>query len=84
VQFATVAAFKGLEADAILLLDAPFLGQLDRASTLYVGMTRARALLSVLRQERFESQWERLQQEFGRRLVAEDARPRSTATDGAL
>ena len=75
VQFATVAALEGLEADAILLLDAPFLGQLDRASTLYVGMTRARALLSVLRQERFESQWERLQQEFGRRLVAEDATP---------
>jgi hypothetical protein len=66
------------------MLDAPFLGQLDRASTLYVGMTRARALLSVLRHDRFDGQWERLQQEFGRRLVSGDLLPHTAAATGAV
>lgn len=69
VQFATVAAFKGLESDVVLLLDAPSLGEIDKAATLYVGMTRARVLLSVLRDKRFDSVWGDLQRAFGRRLV---------------
>jgi hypothetical protein len=69
VQFSTVAAFKGLESDAVLLLDAPQLGRVDMASTLYVGMTRARAVLSVLRDARYDEDWRTLQQDFGRRLV---------------
>lgn len=70
VQFATVAAFKGLESDVILLLDAPFLGEVARAATIYVGMTRARALLCVLRDRRFDGAWADLQRSFGRRLVS--------------
>jgi hypothetical protein len=72
VQFATVAGFKGLESDAILMLDAPFLGEIEKASTLYVGLTRARVVLSVLRHDRFATQWQRLQQDFGRRLISGD------------
>lgn len=69
IQFCTVASFKGLEADAVLLLDAPYLGRREMAGPIYVGMTRARALLTVLRHERFDDDWTRLEQEFGRRLV---------------
>jgi hypothetical protein len=69
VQLATVAAFKGLESDAVLLLDAPHLGHVDMAATIYVGMTRARAVLSVLRHSRYDDAWQRLQREFGGRLV---------------
>jgi superfamily I DNA/RNA helicase len=70
VQFATVAAFKGLESDAVLLLDAPHLGEVEKAVTLYVGMTRARAILAVLLDRRYVETWHLLQQEFGRRLAA--------------
>jgi Nuclease-related domain/AAA domain len=69
VQFSTIAAFKGLESDAVLLLDAPYLGRLDLAASVYVGMTRARAVLSVLRESRYDGAWRTLQREFGKRLV---------------
>lgn len=69
VQFSTVAAFKGLESDAVLLLDAPNLGRTDTRASLYVGMTRARAVLSILRNSRYDDSWRTLQQEFGSRLV---------------
>jgi hypothetical protein len=68
-QFSTVAAFKGLESDAVLLLDAPHLGRIDMAATVYVGMTRARAVLSVLRDSRYNDTWRSLQQDFGKRLI---------------
>jgi hypothetical protein len=70
VQFSTVAAFKGLESDVVLLLDMPFLGREDRSATTYVGMTRARAVLAVMYDQRLGSKLEELQRDFGRRLVA--------------
>lgn len=69
VQFSTVAAFKGLESDAVLLLDAPNLGRKEAAASLYVGMTRPRAVLTVLRDSRYDESWRTLQREFGGRLV---------------
>lgn len=69
VQFVTAAAFKGLESDAVLVLDAPRFGERDRAAALYVGMTRARALLTVVRHAKFDRLWGELQRDFGRRLV---------------
>jgi hypothetical protein len=70
VQFSTVAAFKGLESDVVLLLDVPFLGREDRTATTYVGMTRARAVLAVMYDQRLASKLTELQRDFGRRLVA--------------
>jgi hypothetical protein len=69
IQFATVAAFKGLESDVVLLLDAPFLGKEDRSATTYVGMTRARAALAVMYDQKLKPKLDELQQDFGRRLV---------------
>lgn len=72
VQFVTAAAFKGLESDAVLVLDTPYLGDRARASNLYVGMTRARALLAIAREVRYDQLWEKLQRDFGKRLVVGD------------
>jgi superfamily I DNA/RNA helicase len=68
IQFSTVAAFKGLEADAVLVLDA-HLGDVERAETIYVGMSRARSLLAVMRSSRLDLVWADLQEAFGRRLL---------------
>lgn len=68
MQFSTVAAFKGLEADAVLILDAQ-LGDRQRAETIYVGMSRPRTLLAVMRPARLDKAWEELQEEFGARLL---------------
>jgi hypothetical protein len=70
VQFSTVAAFKGLESDVVLLLDDPLLGREDRRATTYVGMTRARAVLAVMYDQRLTAKMEELQRDFGRRLIA--------------
>ncbi|MBL8624848.1 MAG: trypsin-like peptidase domain-containing protein [Myxococcales bacterium] len=43
----TVATFKGLEADAVVLLEAPN-AKLGRSSVSYVGVSRARMLLHVV------------------------------------
>ena len=70
VQFSTVAAFKGLESDVVLLLDDRLLGREDRRATTYVGMTRARAVLAVMYDQLLTAKMEELQRDFGRRLIA--------------
>ena len=48
VLFSTVKSFKGLEADAVVLVDVPELGPRFDRRDLYVATTRARARLAVL------------------------------------
>jgi hypothetical protein len=50
VSYAEIAAFKGLENEAIVLVDVPPAGEasIDRC-LLDVGMSRARAVLSIIR-----------------------------------
>lgn len=66
VRFCTVAGFKGLEANAILFID-PSLDASRRRSSVYVGMTRARAALVVMRPVSSDQRWEQLQSEFAER-----------------
>jgi superfamily I DNA/RNA helicase len=47
VKFSTISGFKGLEADAVLLVDNEVLGSSDVCTGFYVGASRARALLAV-------------------------------------
>jgi hypothetical protein len=47
VRFSTIQAFKGLESDAVVLLDAVTADPSSRYLT-YVGASRARALLAIL------------------------------------
>ena len=52
IRFSTVAGFKGLEADAVLLVDIDDLASADAQSTLYVGASRPRAVLGLALHER--------------------------------
>src|SRR5205807_5464060 len=69
VRFFTVQAFKGLEADAILLLDVHDLVSPRARRNLYVGSSRARAFLSVFLDRRTEADYERLATRLGERLA---------------
>jgi hypothetical protein len=66
VIFSTIAGFKGLEADAVILMDGRAIS--DRVSTgYYVGASRARALLTVFLQDDTRSEYSSAAREFGRR-----------------
>jgi hypothetical protein len=47
VRFSTISAFKGLESDAVVLLDAVTADASSRYLT-YIGGSRARVLLAIL------------------------------------
>lgn len=51
ISFCTVASFKGLEADAVFLLDVDDLDSTDALASVYVGTSRARVLLVVFMHE---------------------------------
>lgn len=55
VRYASVHAFKGLEAPAIILTDIEGVDDDQAKALLYVGMSRARVRLHVLMQERLRS-----------------------------
>ena len=69
VGFSTIAAFKGLEADAIVLLDAVTTQPSSRYLT-YVGASRARALLAILLDQEQSEEIVARYAEFGTSLVA--------------
>ncbi len=48
IGFAQIADFKGLESEVVILVDMLTPGHLDFRSLHYVGMSRARALLSLI------------------------------------
>jgi hypothetical protein len=70
VQFSTISAFKGLESDAVVLLDAV---SGDRASPYltYVGASRACVVLSVLLAQDAADAIATRYSEFGQTAVAE-------------
>lgn len=72
VLFSTIASFKGLEADAVLLVDLQELSGNNASMLVYVGATRARSYLAVFLDERLKPEYARRAGEYGRRL-AEDA-----------
>lgn len=55
VRYASVHAFKGLEAPAIILTDIEGIDDEQAKALLYVGMSRARVRLHVLMHERLRS-----------------------------
>ena len=56
-QFSTVHGFKGLEADVVLLTGFDDLGARESASLLYVGASRAKALLGLLLNDHTKAQY---------------------------
>ena len=47
VKFETVARFKGLESDILILWGLDELPESEKKETLYVGMSRAKSLLII-------------------------------------
>lgn len=47
IRFSTIHSFKGLEAEAVLLLSVGDLASEENRDLLYVGLSRARLLLAV-------------------------------------
>jgi superfamily I DNA/RNA helicase len=76
LSFSTISSFKGLEADAVALVDLDDLSSERSRYALYVGASRARVLLAVfIDQSQREAYTERAA-DFGRALrEADTARP---------
>jgi Nuclease-related domain/UvrD-like helicase C-terminal domain/AAA domain len=51
IHFSTIAGFKGLEADAVLLIDIYDLSSPEQLALLYTGTTRAKILLGLVLHE---------------------------------
>lgn len=60
IRYASVHAFKGLEAAAVILTDIDSIEDAHGKSLLYVGMTRARHGLAMLINDRVRSDYDRL------------------------
>jgi hypothetical protein len=69
IPFSTVQSFKGLEADAVFLIDVDDLSTAESASALYVGASRARTNLYVYLQADVRSVYDERAAGFGRRVT---------------
>lgn len=72
-RFSTVASFKGLEADVVLLADVDDLETNEGLASVYVGASRAKVALFVFLAESQRRRFKDLAKEFGRALVERDA-----------
>ncbi|MEI6234146.1 MAG: AAA family ATPase [Planctomycetota bacterium] len=66
VRFSTVAAFKGLEADAVLLIDIDDLEIARSLLTIYVGTSRAKVILHLFLHEGQRKAYDESAFRFGR------------------
>lgn len=65
VGFSTIGAFKGLEADAIILVDLETAPVAEMSMLSYVGASRARSLLAVFLHEQLRSEYMKRAHDFG-------------------
>ena len=70
IEFATIASFKGLEADAVALIGIDDLHSRDVLMSTYVGASRARAVLTVFARESVRGDLSDRARDFGARQVA--------------
>ena len=68
-RFSTVASFKGLEADVVLLTDVDDLSSTEGLTSVYVGASRARVALHVFIASSQKARFRDLAKEFGRNLL---------------
>jgi superfamily I DNA/RNA helicase len=73
VTFCTVSSFKGLEAEAVLLVDVDDLSSADGLRSIYVGTSRARVALYVFLSNEVRGQFKDLARTFGRQTIEHDA-----------
>lgn len=70
VQYSTIASYKGLEADVVLLVDIDDLKDPRRLLAMYVGASRARAILHVFVNENQQAAYGELAFKFGAATAA--------------
>lgn len=68
ILYSSISGFKGLEADAVIVIEVGDLLSKESRSALYVGTSRARALLSVFTNERSRDEYDELAKRLGGRL----------------
>jgi hypothetical protein len=68
VEFSTIATFKGLEKDVVIMVGVDDLDSAETRADLYVGLSRAKGLLIPIIDESQRSAYERLAAELGERL----------------
>jgi hypothetical protein len=68
ISFATISSFKGLESEVVVLVDVDDLESADGRRSVYLGASRARTVLVVLRSERMAKALVEMAEEMGRRL----------------
>ena len=73
--FSTVHAFKGLESDVVLLIDLDDLSPPGALAAIYVGASRARALLAVFIDEAQRTAYAELAAKFGISLAGRSTIP---------
>jgi hypothetical protein len=71
ITYSTVAGYKGLEADVIVVVDVLEISEATRAD-LYVATSRARALLAIAIKESARPEYDEAAREFGRLLSQAD------------
>ena len=69
IRFSTISGFKGLEADAVLLIDLDDLVDPDTRALLYVGASRAKTLMTLILDESCREQYTGRASELVGRLV---------------
>lgn len=72
IAFSTVSSFKGLENEAVLLVDVDDLSSSEGLTSVYVGASRARVALYVFIAEQVRDQFTEQAHLFGRRAVNRD------------
>lgn len=77
IRFSTVAGFKGLESDAVMLADVDELNASSALLSLYVGASRARVLLAVFLDENLKDAYNDHAVVYGQRLAARVKPPSS-------
>ena len=74
IPHSTITAFKGLEADVVVLADVAQLADPDAQLENYVGSSRARGLLIVALNENLREDYGRLALELGERVRIDASR----------
>jgi hypothetical protein len=81
LRFSTVAAFKGLESEAIVLADVDDLASDEARELLYVGTSRARMLLALFFSESVRKDYDACAFRFGEMLAGNAESPLSTPVE---
>ena len=73
VEFSTIASFKGLEREAVIVAGVDNLRSDEARTALYVGLSRAKGILAAIIAESQRDGYEELSATLGQRIAAQPA-----------